>query len=294
MNIIYSAGNRIGSNNQLYRFLKNINSKHKIKIAAYNKSSYNISNIDWILNSLSISSKYFIENLNSSKYNQKLVFSLLDDVIKFEPKLIISDNEYIFAYIAKELNIPLWYCSPLNLILGTKSVEKTIYSSLFYKYIKKYKLPEAEKYLIYSPFCDIKDPPELEKEYSWVRPYYSNYSKYVIEEIDRSIILNNILKYVTKKNDYCFSDGNTSNISDLFYNNKNIIISPNIKNVEALVNSIMIERYNIGYNLGQIELMNYLSVQEIEKAYSQKFNNIELNSEQNLHLDEWIENAYSL
>ena len=52
MRILYSAGNRVGANSQLSRFLQHVGSKHEVKIAAYLRSSESIPHIDWTLDAL--------------------------------------------------------------------------------------------------------------------------------------------------------------------------------------------------------------------------------------------------
>jgi len=289
MNIIYSAGNRIGANNQLLRFLENTN--HNIKIAAYISSSYSIPHVDWILNAVHINNYPFVEDLESIRNNQNVVELLLNDVFKFKPNLIISDSEHILVYIAKRLEIPVWYCSPLNLIEAINWKKPLIYDYLFNQY--KNKLPKADKYLIYSSFCDILNPPEIKENYTWIRPYYTEPTKVCIDENSRRIIFNNILRYIDL-NDYSFTDGNTNSISNLFYHNKKIIISPNAKNLEALVNSVLIEQYKIGHNVGQIELMGNRAVDALEDFTYKECKNIELNNSNHLQLHEYIEeHAYS-
>jgi hypothetical protein len=276
--IIYSAGNRIGSRLQLTRFIKHIDNDYELKIAGHIKSTYDIPHVDWLLN---------------SKVNDSNIENIIKDVIEFNPDLIISDNEYLFGRIANEINIPLWYCSPLNLIDGIEFKGRSIYSYFYHEY-KVHKLPQAEKYLIYSPFCDIKNEPKLKNGYEWVRPYFEESITLTVEEIERKKNLNKIFKYVKAQNDYTFTDGNTDIISDSFYNNKKIIVSPKIKNVESLVNAELIDRYGIGYNLGQVELMNMLAIEKIENAYNKKYNEILFNSEDNLQLHDKIEKALTI
>lgn len=287
MRIIYSAGNRIGANNQLLRFLEN-NECHEIKIAGYNNSTYSIKHVDWNLNSIHLTSIFYTDAIHSLRYEAKYIESILKDVADFNPDLIISDSEHIFGHIANEIDVPLWYCSPLNLIEAIRwPKNKPIYSYLFNQY-KKHKLPKADKYLIYSPFCDILNTPTIKDNYIWIRPYYNIDSQINIDENSRRLKLNKILKYV-KLNEYNFTDGNTTSVSDSFYNNKNIIISPNVKNIEALLNAIMIGKYNIGYNLGQIELMEMKAVEYIERICNKKYSKVEFNNNQHLQLHEFIE-----
>ena|ERR1700748_2214177 len=286
MKIIYSAGNRIGANNILSQFLEN-NNEHEIKIAAYGISSYSIGLVDWFLDSIHIREFYNCP-LYSIKYNLDHISSILSDVIEFGPELIISDSESLFGYIAHELGIKLWYCSPLNLINGVDwNKERLRYSYIFNQY-KNIVFPKADKYLIYSPFCDILNSPKLNENYEWVRPYYNNSYNVIIEDNTRRVELNKILKYV-KLNDYSFTDGCTDSISNLFYNSKKIIISPHVKNNEALINSVLIDKYKIGYNVGQIELMEMKAIEELNKICNKKYNDIEFNNTQHLQLHEYIE-----
>jgi len=223
MKIIYSVNNRIGSNNLLLRFLENLNG-HEVKIAAYNNSSYSINTVDWLLNSIHRYNGLYIYQLHSTKYIAENIELILKDVAEFGPDLIISDSEHIFGYIANQFDIPLWYCSPLNLIEGVKWNKKIPYSYLFNQYMS-HKLPKADKYLIYSPFCDILNPPPIKENYNWVRPYYNESKSVSIDENNRVEYLNKILRYIDL-GDYCFTDGNTDNISNSIYNNKKSLVTP--------------------------------------------------------------------
>lgn len=306
MRIIYSAGNRIGANTQLARFLDNIDkTKHQVKTAAYLKSSYSISTINWILNAIHKNipqNLIHIHNLQSIRYNQNVISKLLNDVAEFNPNLIICDNEHILANIANEMNIPLWYCSPMLLSEG---VDWTMRDKINYSYFinldlnNKQVFPLAEKYLIYSPFCDLKNSPELKVyrdddwspiyKYNWVRPYYNKPVYNIdISEIARSLELNKILKYINL-NDYYFTDGNTDSIADLIYSKKKIIVSPSLENKESLLNSIILDRYKIGVDVGQVELMNKFSLEEIENAKSFNLNKIKLTNSKTKQLHEMID-----
>ena len=307
MKIIYSAGNRIGANTQLARFLDNIDKKkHQIKTAAYLKSSYSISNIDWTLNAIHKNiPKDLIKifDIYSTRYNQDVINQLLNDVAVFNPDLIISDNEHIFAQISHEMNVPLWYCSPLLLSEGIDwDFRKKINYSYFVNLdlVNKFQIfPSAEKCLIYSPFCDLKNKPEFRVSrdddwnpicrYDWVRPYfYKPNSNICIDEYSRFKSLHKILKHVDL-NDYYFTDGNTNNISDAIYNKKKILISPSLNNKESLLNAILLDRYKIGVDVAQVELMNKFSIEEIENAMETKLNKIQLFNSKNLQLHEMID-----
>jgi len=183
MRILYGAGNRIGANSQLFRFVQAAGHQHEIKKAAYLQSSHSLTHIDWTLDALH-------HNVVASKHSpslQKLfghtgvplvnvysVNTLLRDVEIFSPDLIISDGEPISAHIAKSLKIKLWYCSPIHLLDGVQwEAGQLRYTSLLNRmrgFISK--LPEADRVFVYSPFGDIKFRPVLNASYEWLTPYY--------------------------------------------------------------------------------------------------------------------------
>jgi hypothetical protein len=304
--IIYSAGNRIGANTQLARFLDNIDkTKYEVKTAAYLKSSYSLPAIDWNLNAIHKNipqNNIKLYSLDSIKYKTEIITQILNDVAEFNPDLIICDNEHIFSLIAKDMDVPLWYCSPMLLDEGVvwDSAKKISYS-YFVDFENIYRLevfPEADKYLIYSPFCDLKKHPELKSyrdddwteicKYNWVRPYYNKVNGSVfINETARLLELNKILKYIDLK-EYYFTDGNTDNLADAIYSKKKIIVSPSLKNREAMLNSILLNKYKIGIDIGQVELMDRFCLDEIENAMSFNLKKIELKKSNAKQLHEII------
>lgn len=311
MRIIYSAGNRIGANIQLSRFLDNIDkTKHEVKTAAYLKSSYSISNIDWNLNAVhkeDTNDPIKIYKLDSERYILDTMSLLFNDVCEFNPELIICDNEHILSYMAKEIDVPLWYCSPMLLM---EAIEWNFGNKINYSYFigldsvdRPPIFPEASKYLVYSAFGDLKNGPVLKKKYDddfyeinkyeWVKPYYKKEKSICIDEFNRSLKLNDILKRVDLK-DYFFTDGNTDNLAHAIYNKKKILISPNLKNKESLLNSVLIDHYKIGVDLGQVELMNEFSVEEIENSLDKKLKDINLLQRNGKHLHEMIDEIGSL
>jgi hypothetical protein len=182
MKILYSAGNRLGANVQLHRFLTNLSGEHTIRIAAYVKSSSSIRHINWTLDALHYKivpkkrskdlQKIFGHKVPLININNATIF--LSEVVDFEPDLIISDGEPISAHIAKTLGVRLWYCSAVHLLDGIDWESGQLrYLSLLENTRKLLsKFPEAEKILVYSPFGDIKFRPTLKNGYEWVEPYY--------------------------------------------------------------------------------------------------------------------------
>ncbi len=307
MKIIYSAGNRIGANIQLARFLDNIDkTKHEVKTAAYLKSSYSLPEIYWNLNAIYKNyptNDIKLYSLDNSKYKTEVITQLLNDVADFNPDLIICDNEHIFSLIAKDMGVPLWYCSPMLLDEGIvwDSAKKINYSYFIdlEGNDRRAIFPEADKYLIYSPFCDLKKRPELYSyrdddwneicKFNWIRPYYNKVSGNIfINEIERLLKLNKTLKYIDLK-EYYFTDGNTDNIADAIYGKKKIIVSPSVKNREAMLNAVILNKYKIGIDIGQVELMNQFCLNEIENAMSFKLKKIELQNSNSKQLHEIID-----
>jgi len=295
MRIIYVAGNRVGAGIQLSRFLNALPKEHEIKVAAYIKSSYDLPVIDWTLDALHYNVKYNksreILGPNTLGVNYKILLSLISDIERFEPDLIIIDDEITLSNIAKKLNIKLWYCSPILLFLGIEKDFKLNYrSKLFYLYKHLYSFPEADKVFIYSPFGDVNFRPHIKYGYNWISPYYikqqqSNHDKNIaiLNDPVRKPTLSNIIKYIDNvevvNKDYAkelygcnkvLSEGDTGSISDAIYNGKNICSFPSLDDVEALLNSVLLEEYSIGKDLAQVELMDYYALETIEKALSRE------------------------
>lgn len=322
MKLLYSAGNRIGANTQLKRFLDNLNKKHEIKIAAYLKSSEFINHIQWTLDSLHVNilpQKQIkkIWNLFGHRgmvsLNLKNAKILLLEIAKYNPDLIICDGEPIVAHVAKSLKIPLWYCSPLHLLDGIEWERNQLKYTALLENSKKWiqKFPKADKYFIYSPFGDIKFRPFLKDGYEWITPYHlkvehkeykeSKESIAVINDSSRCLELmkilnslnNNIslfssfnenfshiktykiddeksyLNKLEKTSGWYFSMGDTNYIADSIYNNCNSIISPSLNDAENLINASLVNYYDIGIDLGQVELMESFAVYEIEKSFKE-------------------------
>jgi hypothetical protein len=317
MKIVYSAGNRVGANSQLIRFLKAVNGQHEIRIAAYLKSSETIAHIDWTLDALQYDKAptsdttilYLFDSAKVPFVNIKNVTIFLDEVERFEPDLFIIDGEPIAANIAAKLKVPAWYCSPLHLLDGIEWEKGQL------KYLSKLKqlrqqldyFPEnVDEILIYSPFGDIKNSPYLKQGYKWIRPYHYKADNSpvttpgiaIINDHNRISELSKILnstsfdlqlfspfneKYsnlesysiynTTRYNaslafkKWLFTTGETSFVSDAFYNLISICVSPSLDDHETLLNAILCREYDIGTDVGQIELGGKFAIDEIENAY---------------------------
>ena len=250
---------------------------------------------------------------------------LINEIEEFNPDLIISDGEPITAHIAKSLNIRLWYCSPLHLLDGIIWEHGQMRYSFSLGKTKKVlsRLPEADKKFIYSPFGDIAMRPMLKPGYEWIRPYHykMNDSIFkegiaVIQDPKRISILSKLLNctsfditlvsqfhyqlsHLYSRNildlksyrkllsdcSWFLTTGETDYLSDAIYNNISICISPRMDDPEALLNATLCSYYRIGTNVGQVELMDKLALDEIENSFNKKSkkNMLDIQPKQHLH-----------
>lgn len=343
MRIVYSAGNRVGADTQLYRFLKN--TSHEIKIAAYIKSSNNLSHIDWTLDALyhkySKTDKEKIFDLfnsyNIPRVGMNEIEILVEEVSEFNPDLIICDYEPIMSNVASAIGAKLWYCSPVHMLDGIDwGYGKLKYRGLLENTRKALpRLPIPDKTFIYSPFCDFEKAPILKSGYEWIRPYHvscdssnnevgiavvTDYSR--ISELSK--ILNcippfcftlfshsiynlshlesinisdeSVYQKVLNNCRWLFTTGDTNFISDALYGNINrVAVSPDLDDIEALLNAILIEEYDVGDDLAQVEYLEQYSVEHIQKSFEKSLNNREkiIKKENYRTLDEWIEHENS-
>lgn len=303
MKILYSTSDRIGGDSQARRIIKHL-PQHEIKLAAYSQSSQSFKYIDWTLDALkynksNIRHTWKIEEfLDHREYfpnvNIDNLKKFLLDVIDFEPDLIISDYEPISGLIAKKIGCELWYCSPLHLLnaLNVKS-NNFIYSHQMHHEKKTFSrhFVKPNRVFIYSPFVDIIDEKQIIPGYELVRPYYyesenNNGNLAVLNDNNRYNVLNKILycsdnnfnvikQFECAEDDYIKllnnSDallccGETSMIADALYSGKKLLISPNMKDIESLINANFCREYGLGFDLSQIELMEKFAVDQINKT----------------------------
>lgn len=233
--------------------------------------------------------------------------TLLEDVNEYNPDLIISDNEPISAHIAQSLNKKLWYCSPIHLLDGIEwQQDQRRYMSTLDRWRRFLsRLPEAEKIFVYAPYGDLKNAPPLKSGYEWITPYHAigngdiknsciaiikdknrklakilntlpfkttvfsdergNYLQIKIEDINNIELYQNYLTNIR----WFFTTGETTSyLADAIYNGaQNICIAPTIKDTEAVLNAVICRNWNVGTDLGQIELMELFASEQIEKTY---------------------------
>lgn len=284
--ILYAAANNQNAKLQLSRFINAVKNKpYTVKIAAYKNYSPNI-NIDWTLDCLlNIFDKDQI-NLNNDNY--KIYF---DQIKYYKPDLIISDLEYFTSYVANLLNITLWQCS--SSIINYAFTKKQKYNmSIFKKYSYIFNknlnhvqliiniLDNSNRKFIYSHFGDCTNPPEIKKDYEWIRPYFSLGKKSINcqHNIVVAMLKNNkkILNHVKKSEDvvifseqideqynnlklkniynqqeyFCnlknskafICEGQTTFLADAFYNGKKPIVITDYNDTECIINSTVSEK----------------------------------------------------
>lgn len=166
-----------------------------------------------------------------------------------------------------------------------------------------YQLTNADRRMVYSYLGDISMRPTLRAGFEWVRPYYvrpqprNNESKFVaaLSYTDKALVayldkledvslysLNDYEKYeniqhrnlfddqygIDVSNCYLyFSRGQTSLISDAFYNEKFSLIYPDTNDIDTLINSYVCDVFNTGekiYTRKSFEQINDLIARELE------------------------------
>lgn len=265
MKILFGAGNNIGSNIMLSRFLQHAQG-HEIRIAAYYRNSQYLHSIDWCLDPILVRKhKNYFKNKHGiigPSVDHDLADMIIDDLLEWGPELVISDCEFFTAMIAKVLEIPLWYCSPMLQIIGidhqykTLSIDTTIKS-----YLKM--LPIGDAYLVYSPLCDIAARPILKQGFEWIRPYVSDLKEVTTEDIN----ISNLQKLIPSNS--LVTTGETSFVSDCLYTGKQLFISPNTLEVEQLINAQLLQWYGMAINIGRSTNIQFIKSQ-VERSITHK------------------------
>lgn len=179
MRILYAAANNQNAKIQLARFLTAMNgSQHRIKVAAYKKSSPKQVSIDWTLDCLLNMYQPDILTLNND--NLKIYF---EQVKYYSPDLVISDLEYFTSYLAGVLGTAIWQCSSslINYAL-TKREKYNMGAFKYYAHVLGRSLRDNQKIInlldnsngnfVYSHFGDTDTSPRLSEGFEWVRPYH--------------------------------------------------------------------------------------------------------------------------
>jgi len=186
--------------------------------------------------------------------------AIFTDLLEWQPELVISDCEPFTAMAAKVLEVPLWYCSTMLQLTGIEHERKEIASKLFdAQKAKIEELPIADKYLVYSPLCDIDVPPFLKEGFEWVRPYAQKPQNTMsTEEVDLSLVTRAVPEGVL------LTTAETSFVSDCLYARKGFYTCPNPNDTEQLLNAQLLEWYGVAKNLGRPKSIQF-AVSQVEK-----------------------------
>lgn len=288
--ILYAANNNLNSKIQLSRFIDNI-SGVELKIAAYKNYSPNI-NIDYTLDCLygfnnerNIDNSYlkiYYDKIN--KYSPDLIIS---DLEFFTSKIARELNIPLWQCSSNLLDYAIDFHHKYDLGISgkyKKILEKTSLDHNFDTVLS------SDKNLVYSHLCDNFIKPELKKEFNWVRPYFVigeesitckknvvaatiGYNKNIISLLskyndsvlfhDNNYFINNILcKSLSNEEEFACNlynsnffvcQGESSFLSDAFYNYKYSIIIPNLFDNNCIINSLVCKKYQTSdniYNVG--------------------------------------------
>ncbi len=286
MKILYAAGNRLGSNYQLKRFLNSISNKnYNIKVAAYKKSIGDLNvdyTLDCLLNFTNPEGTISFNNNYSYYYNQ---------VKRFSPDLIISDFDIYSSVLANDLNIKLWQYSPINLYYALDNkTKKSVAIHKYYSHIiesdhKKfdyinYVLNNSDRKFVLSHLCDCENAPTLTNNYEYARPSFvlgddknkidnvvalvrSNkkiinefkdknsilFSPYVFEKYNKMIvedINSDVYNSCIGNCSRFITDGVGVFLSDAFYNGHFCFSIPRLDDIESIICSYMNEFCGVG------------------------------------------------
>lgn len=259
MRILFGAGNFIGSNIMLSRFLHHAQ-EHEIRIAAHYRNHRYLNSIDWCLDALHIrcEKNYFKDRygIAGPPVNHDLTDMIISDLMEWEPELVISDCEFFTAMVAKVLEVPLWYCSPMLQMIGIEHERRAINTKIMDAIkVSIEALPKGEKYFVYSPLCDVSARPILKPGYEWIRPYSVSPKEFTSEDFNISS-----LQRLIPENSLV-TTGETSFISDCLYSGKSLFISPNPSEIEQVLNAQLLQWYGVAINIGRSLNMNFVQRQ---------------------------------
>jgi hypothetical protein len=185
----------------------------------------------------------------------ELASLILDHLVENTPDLIISDYEPITAHIAQTMEIPLWYCSPLLMLVGMD------WESGQGRMIRQFdgvlenikKMPKAQRQFIYSPFCDLAGRPLLKEGFEWVKPYTEKNQGLISEAHP---LLNELRKNILPDGQ-AITTGETCFVSDMLYQNRTVAVVPDLEDAEQTLNAELCSWYWTGQNLGKLSDSNW-------------------------------------
>lgn len=278
MKVLFGAGNWLNSNIQLSRILS-YNSQHEIKIAAFYRNHRYLPCIDWCLDPIAsnLTLKAFKNKIDiQAFYKNSNLFSLIfDDVEKWKPDLVISDCELTTGYIAQLLKIPLWYCS--SVLISEAINWKKHFNDIGIRHLI-INLPSANRYLIYSPFGDIVNCPEINKsvqdKFYWVQPYSEIPEDIVLvsDEVRINDANFKAMARMSRSNSICLTSGETSFIADSLYSDFNIVVAPDPNDEEQCLNADLVEYLKVGANIGKAEVNLNYAKNKFDEYLHRKYN----------------------
>src|SRR5690606_6636014 len=232
---------------------------HEVRVAAHYQNHRFLRSFDWCLDALYQvkfgSHNYFKKQhgLSSPQVDHDIDDMVVTELLEWGPGLVISDCEFFTAMIAKVLEVPLWYCSPMLQLVGLERERKEIYAKAFERFRVYFdRLPIGDSYFIYSPLCDVQGRPHIKQGFEWVRPYAIKPDAFTSEDIDFSIVEKAIPKSCL------LTTGETSFVSDCLYSGKFMFVSPNPKEIEQNLNAQFLEWYGLGKNIGRSNSLSFV------------------------------------
>jgi hypothetical protein len=286
MKILYAASGRRGAANQLNRFLIAIAAMgHTVKIAAYHDIKC-VSYIDWNLDALLNifdPSKISFENDNLEIYYDQ-VKHFKPDLIISDLEIFTSHIATLLNIPTFQIGPRLLYQGLVNKnnIGLFKQYSHLLKQNI--EQITQHMLDTADCNLVYSHLCDIAEPPPLRGGFEFVRPYhilgepkltckhrvvaisssndrpfiqflntyedavlFTDFNREKYPEIALKDISNSSEYACNLKNcDHFISRGSAEHLADAFYNHKFAWVFPNFVDQEAIINSIVNERFGLG------------------------------------------------
>lgn len=262
MRILFGGSNNIGSNIMISRFIQN--SSHDIKVISYYRNHKYIPYIDYCLDDIFCRAKknitpYFKQHfgINCTEVKSKFADLIINDLLDWSPDLVISDCEIFTASIAKIIELPLYYCSPLLQFYSLKN------KILFLK-LKEllFNLPKADKYLVYSPVPNLI----LKDNFYQVYPYYNSVQSPTQVLTSEEESFKKTLQILP--NGVLLTSGETSFITDCINSGNKFVISPNPEETEQVLNARICDDYNVAKNIGRSDNFQYILNQFDSDLYS--------------------------
>lgn len=265
MRILYSVGKHQGAAHQIADFLAYNN--HEIKIAAYHSLNRFVPNFSWTL-----------DCLHNDEFQARLEY----DIRNYNPDIVIIDYEPIVAEIANKLELPIIYCSSIHLLDGIVWRRGTYKATAIVERERKIinKLPESMLKCICAPFEPIIQM-DVKPSYEWITPYYSQFSE-TTDEIAvvvsshrraafKEISIGLPLQFCERGDDVyrragtIISDGCCAVISDALFNNRRLLFTPDMHDIEGVLIASAAVASGFGRYLGQIEMMGKSARFELEQ-----------------------------